>query len=153
GLDLRLDHRPDVFDARSARALADRLLRLLEQLATGPKTLVGRLETLGAAERELVVSGWYDTERPVPSGSLVELLAAQVARTPDAVAVVDERTRWSYADLDAASDRVAGALAARGVRRGDLVGVVVDRSVALMAVLIGVLKAGAGYLPVDPGYP
>ncbi|GAA4063690.1 amino acid adenylation domain-containing protein [Actinomadura miaoliensis] len=153
GLELKLDYRPDAFDEASARTLAERLVRLLEQMAADPGLLVGRLEALGADEREVVVSGWNDTGRGVASGSLVGLFAEQVGRTPGALAVADERVRWSYAELDAASDRVAGELAARGVGRGDLVGVVVDRSVELEAVLLGVLKAGAGYVPVDPGYP
>ncbi|MFJ2833642.1 AMP-binding protein, partial [Streptomyces sp. NPDC087263] len=86
--------------------------------------------------------------------SLGELFDAQVGRSPDAVAVVGEGgLEWSYAELDERSDRVAGVLAARGVGRGDLVAVVLGRSAELVAVWLGVVKAGAGFVPVDPAYP
>ncbi|MEU6041873.1 condensation domain-containing protein, partial [Actinomadura sp. NPDC047616] len=98
-LKLRLSYRPDAFDERSARAVGERLVRLLEQMAADPGLLVGRLEALGADEREVVVTGWNDTGRAVASASLVGLFAEQVGRTPGALAVADERVRWSYAEL------------------------------------------------------
>ncbi|WP_344379814.1 AMP-binding protein, partial [Streptomyces rhizosphaericus] len=83
-----------------------------------------------------------------------ELFDARVAVSPGAVAVVGAGgEEWSYAELGGRSDRVAGVLAARGVGCGDLVGVVLERSVDVMAVLLGVVKAGAGFVPVDPAYP
>ncbi|MER5772683.1 AMP-binding protein, partial [Streptomyces sp. NPDC001985] len=100
-----------------------------------------------------VVSGWNETARAVESGSLAELFEAQVVRSPGAVAVVGADREWSYAEVDAAADRVARALAGRGVGRGDLVGVLLERSPELVAVLLGVAKAGAGFVPVDPAYP
>ncbi|HEV8164369.1 MAG TPA: condensation domain-containing protein, partial [Actinomycetota bacterium] len=153
GLDLKLDYRPDVFTDETARSLADRLVRVLDQIATHPDTRLSRLDVLGPDELDLVVSGWNDTGRVVPPVSLVDLFDGQVGRSPGGVAVVDERVQWSYRELDAASDRVAAGLVGCGVGRGDLVGVVVERSVGLVAVLLGVLKAGAAYLPLDPGYP
>ncbi|MEV4643224.1 amino acid adenylation domain-containing protein, partial [Actinoplanes sp. NPDC049548] len=84
------------------------------------------------------------------TGTLPELFAAQVARTPSAVAVAD---RFSYAELDEASTRVAHDLVARGVERGDLVAVMMHGQAEIVPVLLGVLKAGAAFVPVDPGYP
>src|SRR5262249_31646868 len=105
------------------------------------------------AEGDLVVSGWNDTGWVVPPVSLVDLFDGQVARSPGGVAVVDERVEWSYRELAAASDRVAAGLVGCGVGRGDLVGVVMERSVELAAGLLGVLRAGAGWVPVDTGLP
>ncbi|MEV4256804.1 AMP-binding protein, partial [Spirillospora sp. NPDC049652] len=85
--------------------------------------------------------------------SLAELFRAQVARTPDAVAVVSGDVRWTYAELDARADRIARTLRARGVGREGLVGVMLDRSADLVAALVGVVKAGGAYLPIDPSYP
>ncbi|MEU4898827.1 AMP-binding protein, partial [Streptomyces sp. NPDC044780] len=86
--------------------------------------------------------------------SLGELFDAQAAVSPGAVAVVGAGGEvWSYGELRERADRVAGVLAARGVGRGDLVAVVLERSVDVVAVWLGVVKAGAGFVPVDPAYP
>ncbi|MEU6041874.1 amino acid adenylation domain-containing protein [Actinomadura sp. NPDC047616] len=153
GLEGSIQYPTDLFDESTVRALADRLVRVLEQVAAEPEAPMDRLEILDPAERELLIEGWNATARPVPGVSLVDRFAEWVARSPEATAVVGADRSWSFAELDAASSRVAHELVARGVRRGDLVGVVVERSAELVAVLLGVLKAGAGYVPVDPGYP
>ncbi|WP_316765109.1 non-ribosomal peptide synthetase, partial [Streptomyces herbicida] len=153
GLQLQLDYRPDLFDPHTARALVERLRRILEQIAADPGTAVGRLEVLDDAERRTVLSAWNDTAGEVPTGTLGELFEAQVARTPDATAVVYGDVRWSYAELDAAANRVAHELIARRVGPGDLVGVVMRRSPELVSVLLGTAKAGAGFVLVDPEYP
>src|SRR6185437_12886779 len=86
-------------------------------------------------------------------GTLPELFAAQAARTPDAVAVCCEGVLVSYAGLDAAANRLARRLAAAGAGPETVVAVVMDRSAGLVSALVAVLKTGAAYLPVDPGYP
>ncbi|RSN15321.1 hypothetical protein DMB42_00140 [Nonomuraea sp. WAC 01424] len=88
-----------------------------------------------------------------PPGRLHEALEAQCRRTPDRVAVVAGTNRLTYAELDRRANGIAGALAARGVGRGDLVGICLDRDEWLVPALIGVLKAGAAYVPLDPAYP
>ncbi|NGN66780.1 amino acid adenylation domain-containing protein [Streptomyces sp. A7024] len=153
GLGARLSYRPDVFGEGAARAVLDQLFRVLEGMAADPQGRVGRLDVLGAAERVEVVESWNATAREVASGTLGELFAAQVERSPDAVAVVGADVKWSYAELADRSDRVACELIARGVGRGDLVGVVMERSADLVGVLLGVVKAGAAFVPVDPAYP
>ncbi|MEO3808653.1 non-ribosomal peptide synthase/polyketide synthase [Sphaerisporangium sp. B11E5] len=152
-LDLRLDYRPDLFDEAAARELAERLVRLLERIAADPGLPVGRLDLLGPAERDAAVRRGNDTAWPLPVAGLPELFRAQARRTPDATAVSDAATSLTYAALDERSGRVAAWLAARGVRRGDRVGIVMDRSAELVAVLLGVVKAGAAYVPVDPDHP
>ncbi|MEU7578195.1 amino acid adenylation domain-containing protein [Streptomyces sp. NPDC041068] len=82
-----------------------------------------------------------------------ELFEEQAARTPDATALVYEDQRLTYAELDARADRLAGLLAARGVTRGDIVGVYLERSAEMAVALLGTLKAGAGYAMLDPGFP
>ncbi|MER5772679.1 condensation domain-containing protein, partial [Streptomyces sp. NPDC001985] len=138
GLKLRLNYRPDLFTADEAQSILDRLLRLLSRLAANPDATLARIALVDDDERSLVVDQWNATERPVPSGSFVELFEAQVVRTPGAVAVVGDDREWSYAELQRFADRVACGLVARGVGRGDYVGVVMDRSVDLVAVLLGV---------------
>ncbi|WP_147481819.1 non-ribosomal peptide synthetase, partial [Actinomadura harenae] len=153
GLDGTLEYARDLFDEASARALAGRFVRVLEQVAADPDARVGDLEVLTPGERELVVEGWNDTARPVVAGSLVELFEERVRRSPDATAVAFGPQLWTYAELDAHANRVARTLRACGVGREDLVGVRLERSADLVAVLLGTLKAGAAYLPIDPSYP
>ena len=97
--------------------------------------------------------GWNDTARVVPAVTVPGLFAAQVARAADAVAVVCGDACVSYGELDAAAERLAGVLAGLGAGPESVVAVVMGRSVQLVTALLAVLKAGAAYLPVDPGYP
>src|SRR6185503_16399253 len=108
---------------------------------------------LGTAERRRVLSQWNDTGREVPQGTLPELFQAQVARTPEATAVVCEDTCLSYGELNGRANRLARLLIGRGVGPESLVAVVMERSADLVVALLAVAKAGGAYLPVDPGYP
>ena len=128
----------------------DGLVTALEQ---APATPLHQVAVLERAEREQLVSGWNDTAAAVPDGTLPQLLEAQAARTPDAVAVVAGGAALSYAELDARANRLARYLAGLGTGPEQVVAVVMDRSAELVTALLGVLKAGAAYLPVDPGYP
>ncbi|MEO3808652.1 amino acid adenylation domain-containing protein [Sphaerisporangium sp. B11E5] len=152
-MELRLEFRPDLLDPRIVHDLADRLVRLLAWMAEDPSRPLGAFDPLDSEGRQKVLSSWNATAHPVPSTTLVELFRAQVLRTPDAVAVVDERVSLSYAELDARSDRVARWLRGLGAGPECRVAVLMDRSADLMVVLWGVLKAGACYVPVDPEYP
>ncbi|OLT25620.1 hypothetical protein BJF79_44090 [Actinomadura sp. CNU-125] len=154
GLTGGIEYAADLFDESTVRALSDRLVRVLEQVAADPDVRVGDVDVLSEDERRLVVDGWNDTSRPVPSdASLVELFEGQAARTPDAVAVVAEGVSWAYAELNARANGVARGLAGRGVGRESLVGVRMRRSAELVATLLGVLKAGAAYVPLDTSHP
>src|ERR1700677_217515 len=143
----------DLFDEESAGVISGRFARVLAAVAASPATPLRQVQVLGADERAQVLAGWNDTACRVPAGTLPELFEAQAARTPDAVAVACDGVMVTYAELDAAAGRVARVLAARGVGPESVVAVVMDRSAELVTALLGVLKAGAAYLPVDPGYP
>ncbi|QES45326.1 non-ribosomal peptide synthetase [Streptomyces venezuelae] len=152
-IEVRVTYRPDVFDGQRALQVGRQLTRVLEQIAADPTRRVGDIDVLATAERTAVLERWNDTDRPVAAGTLGELFDAQARRTPDAPAVIGTDRRWTYAELGRAADHVAHGLLARGVGRGDLVGVVMERSVDVVAVLLGVVRAGAAFVPVDPAYP
>ncbi|MEU8196723.1 amino acid adenylation domain-containing protein [Microbispora amethystogenes] len=152
-LKFRLDYRLDLFDEQAALSVVRRLVRVLEQVAADPSVRLSELEVLNEAERRVVLGEWNDTARPVAAGTLPELFAARVELSPGAVAVAGPGVSWSYAELDAAANRIAHELISRGVGPEDLVGVMMERSPELVAVLLGVAKAGAGFVPVDPAYP
>ena len=150
---LTVEYRPDVFTAERARSTGTRLLRLLEQIAAAPATAVGALEILDDAERHTLLHAWNATGRPVPDRTVVDVFEAQAAATPDATAVVSGAERLSYAELAARAGRTARHLAALGAGPGTVVALALPRSADLVAALLGVLGAGAAYLPVDLDHP
>ncbi|MDC0768639.1 condensation domain-containing protein, partial [Streptomyces sp. HD] len=153
---LRVDvtYRPDLVDEQLGEALGGILTRVLEQVVADPSAPVGRLGVLTGPERGLVLEGWGATAGGVPAGLVPELIGERVRVAPGAVAVLEGDRSLSYGELWAASGRVASYLVGgAGVGRGDRVAVVMDRSVDLVPVLLGVWRAGAAYVPVDAGSP
>ena len=152
-LRLRLDYRPDLFERESVEALGARLIRLLEAAVAEPERPIGRLDILGAAERHTMLRDWNDTARAIPLASVPELFAAQAARTPEAIAVVFEDQQLTYAQLDARANQLAHHLRSLGVGPEVVVGLCVERSPEMLVGLLGILKGGGAYLPLDPAYP
>ncbi|HEV8693706.1 MAG TPA: amino acid adenylation domain-containing protein, partial [Lysobacter sp.] len=112
------------------------------------------LAILGDDERRQLLQQWNDTRRDVPlDRPLHALFEAQAVHTPDAVAVEFAGTHLTYAELDAQADALARALVTQGAGPGELVGLFVERSPQMLVALLGVLKAGAAYVPLDPSYP
>ncbi|MER6077213.1 non-ribosomal peptide synthase/polyketide synthase [Streptomyces sp. NPDC001833] len=148
-----IEYSADLFDERTAGLLGRRLECLLAQVAADPGRRVGTLDVLREDERALVLTGWNDTARPVPDLTLPELFRAQAARTPGATALVFEEQRLTYAELDQRVERLAHTLAAHGARAETTVAVALPRSLALVVTLLAVHRAGAAYLPLDPGHP
>ncbi len=152
---LRADVRysADVFDEETVRRLAERFSRLLAVLTAEPDRCVGDAEMLDPGELRRIVDGGAGTTHPVPGVTLPELFAEQVVRAPDAVAVVHDGVSLTYARLDAEANRLAHWLRARGAGPETVVAVRLAHSADLVVALIGVLKVGAAYLPIEPGYP
>ena len=152
-IEIRLDYRPDVFDERTARAIVDRMLLLLGQVADDPEVLLGRLDVLTADERHQLVETWNATGRPLPDATLAELFEEQARRSPETVAVVAGETELTYAELDRRANRLAHRLVALGAGPETLVGVIANRSAQLITALLAVVKAGAAYVPMDGKHP
>ncbi|MBQ1088778.1 non-ribosomal peptide synthetase [Streptomyces sp. B93] len=150
-LDLRLKHHADRLDGEAVRALGDRLARVLEAIADDPARPAASVELL--SPDEALTAHPSGEDRPVPVTTLAEAFAAQVARTPEATAVLHEEERLGYTELDARAEALAARLRGRGAGPGTFVAVAVPRSAELMVALLGVLKSGAAYLPVDLDYP
>ncbi|MFJ2510968.1 amino acid adenylation domain-containing protein [Streptomyces griseoviridis] len=150
---LRVRYSTALFDAATAARLAGHLVVLLTGAAERPDLPLTTLPLLTDGEFEQVVHVWNDTAREVPAGTFPELYAAQVAARPDAVAVIDEHGSVTYRELDERANRIAHHLTALGAGRDQLVGLCVERTAAMAAGLLGIMKAGAAYLPLDPSYP
>ncbi|KAA2254443.1 amino acid adenylation domain-containing protein [Solihabitans fulvus] len=149
----RLEYRTDLFDRDTVATIGTRLLRLLTAVAADPDQPIGAVDLLDAPERERMLVAWNDTDTAVPTATLPELFQAQVARTPDATALLHDGVELSYAELNRRANRLARFLVGRGVGPEQFVAVALPRSADLVVSLLGVLKAGAAYVPVDPDYP
>ncbi|MFF8839338.1 amino acid adenylation domain-containing protein [Streptomyces sp. NPDC015130] len=152
GLLLRFKHDAARLDQVSVAVLAGRFAALLRTVVAEPTRLVGRTGLLSPRERAHLTE-LNATGRAVPEATLASLFAATVARTPDAPAVVFEDTTLTYAELDRRAEALARRLRACGAGPERYVAVAVPRSAELMVALLGVLKTGAAYLPVDLDYP
>ncbi|HEU0078085.1 MAG TPA: condensation domain-containing protein, partial [Longimicrobiaceae bacterium] len=138
-----LSYRTDLWEGATIERMLGHLTSLLEALARTPELPVAELPLLGEAERARVLTEWNATERPYPAGLRVhDLVGAQAARTPDAVAVSWRGERTTYAELDRRANRLANALRRRGVGPETRVGVCMGRTPELLVALLGVLKAG-----------
>ncbi|BBX23200.1 hypothetical protein MTER_26110 [Mycolicibacter terrae] len=143
----------DVLD----EALVDQLLRHLVQLlaaaVAAPDTTVSELDMLGEQDRSWLDAVSHGPDFAGAPTTLGTLVADRAARTPDSIAVVDDHGRYSYAEINARANRIAHHLIAAGIGTEDKVAVLMGRSVDLVVTALGIAKAGAAYVPVDPEYP
>ncbi len=153
GILAHFEYASDLFDEGTVRALAGRLTRLLRQAARDPGRPVSQLDPLTATERRRLLREWNDTARPVPPVTVHALFEQQAARTPHAPAVSGGGTELTYGVLNARANRLARHLITLGAGPGRLVAIAMPRSPDMITAVLAVLKSGAGYLPVDPGYP
>ncbi|MER7583168.1 amino acid adenylation domain-containing protein [Kitasatospora sp. NPDC097691] len=149
--DLRFN--TDLFDRTTVETLTARLARVLTAMATDATMAIGDVDILSETERSNVLTTWNDTTRDVAERTLPELLEAQAAAAPDAVAVRCGDSALTYGELNARANRVARHLAGRGIGPESVVALSMARSVDLIVAVWGTLKAGAAYCPVDPEYP
>nr|WP_279635370.1 AMP-binding protein [Rhodococcus koreensis] len=152
GLAVQLSYATDLFDHTTAESIGERFARLLDAVAGNPPVAVGDLDLLAAGERAALTAA-NATHRPVPADTLVSLFAAQAAATPDAVALVFDDRRLTYAEFDEQTDRLARHLIRNGVGPESVVAVGMRRSIDLLVAVYAIVKAGAAYLPIDPDHP
>lgn len=152
----RVEFSTDLFEAATARRVADAFVRVLDAALTEPDQLVDRLPLLSEDERGRLVgelSGDGDASAADAAGCLHSLIAAQAEARPDSPAVECGGTVLTYRELTERADRLAHRLRSLGARPEQLVGVCLPRSADMVVALLGILRAGAAYMPLDPGYP
>ncbi|MFP3989072.1 amino acid adenylation domain-containing protein [Streptomyces sp. E11-3] len=145
-----LEYATSLFDRATVERMAGHLLRLLEAVAAEPTARLSHLEIVGPRERDLLLGS---AEHAPVTRRVHEAFEEQAARTPDAVALSCEGAHLSYAELNARANRIAHLLRSQGVGPETLVGLCLDRQPELIPALIGILKSGAAYLPLDPANP
>jgi len=144
----------DLFDRATMVRMAGHLQRLLEGVAENPGERISRLPLLTEVEEKQLVAEWNDTWMDYPRQLCVhQLIEAQASQTPNATAVVFGSERLSYGELDRRANQLANHLLKLGARPDGLVGICLDRSLEMVVGLLGILKAGAAYVPLDPAYP
>ncbi len=154
GVRIGWEYDRDLFDRERIERMAAHLAGLLEAGLADPDRPVSELPLLTEAERHQILTVWNDTDFASPDFCLHDLVEAQIERTPDAVALVGAAGKtWTYAELGERAGRVAALLRSLGIGPEVPVGVSMSRTPALVAALLGVLKAGGTYVPLDPGYP
>ncbi|HEY0602811.1 MAG TPA: condensation domain-containing protein, partial [Herpetosiphonaceae bacterium] len=153
GLRAVAEYKTDLFDAATIERLLQHYQTLLESIVADPDQPISRLPLLTAAERQQILA-WNEPTTPRAEAACIHhLFEAQVERTPDAIALVFEDTQLTYRELDRRANQLAHHLIALGVQPEERIGLCVERSVEQIVGVLGVLKAGAAYLPLDPAYP
>ncbi|MDT8912921.1 non-ribosomal peptide synthetase [Amycolatopsis sp. PS_44_ISF1] len=142
-----------LFDRVSVERMAANFVQLLTSIAAAPDQPIAALALIPRAERQRMLVGWNGTVVSFPGGVLPEVVGQQAARTPERVAVRFGGAGLTYAELDRRANRLAHHLIGLGVGPEDIVGVSLERSLELVVALVGIHKAGAAYLPIDPGHP
>ncbi len=154
-----LEYATALFDAATAARIAGHYTRLLAQIAATPDAPLSTLDPIGPEERALLLDGPatpVGTDHPLDATALrpvLEAILEQAAATPDATALRHGDTTYTYRRLAEESEQYARRLAGLGIGPEDTVAVLLDRSPRLVAALLGIWRAGAAYVPVDPGYP
>ena len=142
----------DLFNAETAARFRECYETLLASALLDPQLPVSQLALLSAHEQDRL-RHWNATSVVVADRCMHTLIEAQCDRTPDRIAIRCADHALSYAELDARANRIAHVLRARGAANGTLVGIALDRSIDMVATVLGVLKTGAGYVPLDPDFP
>jgi amino acid adenylation domain-containing protein len=153
GLLGRLIYSTDLFDAGTISRMVGHLRTLLEGAVAHPELRISQLPLLTEDERHTLLVRWNDTAKPYPPAFVHEQFEAQVARTPDAIAVRSGERQLTCAELDAKANRLAHYLRAQGVDTHTTVGICTDRSPDMIVAILAVLKSGGAYVPLDPSYP
>ncbi|WP_435846318.1 condensation domain-containing protein, partial [Streptomyces griseofuscus] len=153
GISGGIEFATDVFDRATIERMVGWLTRLLGEVLADPRQPVSRARILEDTELAQVLNGWNDTRQEVSGAALPTLFEEQVARTPDAIAVVFEGVELSYREVNERANRLARLLVGQGAGPERFVAVALPRSADLVISLLAVLKTGAAYVPIDPDYP
>ena len=148
-----MEYNSDLFEATTIERMLGHFETLLQSIVANPEKCVSKQALLTPAENQQLLAEWNDTTVDRPDKALHQLIEAQVARTHNLVAVIFEDQKVTYAELDQRANALAAELRRRGVGPDVIVAICMERSIELVVALLGVLKAGGAYLPLDPDYP
>lgn len=147
------EYSTDLFNAATIGRMATHFQVLIESIVANPEQSIDELNILTDSERQQLLVTWNQTQVDYPNQCIHQLFEAQVKRTPDNIAIRFEQHQLTYRELDNRANQVAHYLQSRGVVPKLLVGLYTERSAAAMIGILGILKAGATYVPLDPNHP
>ncbi|WP_277816770.1 condensation domain-containing protein, partial [Streptomyces sp. AcH 505] len=153
-LEFRFVYDRSRFDAATIERMAGHLRTLLESVIAAPGANIAELNMLTETERQQILVDWNGVTGPYPDTATIhQLIEDRVATDPDAVALTHGAEEWTYAQLNARANQLAHHLRDTGITPDTLIAVCLDRSPQLIAAFLGILKAGAAFVPLDPEYP
>ena len=151
---IQLEYCTALFEQETMERLIGHYLHLLEQVTADPTKPISEYTLLSQDEKRLLIDDWNDTGTPYPDQSCIhDLFTAQASRTPEQIAVVVGNRSLTYAELEQRSNQLARFLQQKGVGPDDFVGLYMRRNLDMVVGLLGILKSGAAYLPLDPNFP
>lgn len=144
----------DILEAETVAKICEHFQNLLTAIVENPEMPAGKLPILNEGEKQQILVQWNNTKTDYPQDITIhQLFESQVAKTPEAIAVVYEEQKLTYSQLNAKADRLARYLQKLGAKPEMQVGICVERSLEMVVGILGILKAGAAYVPLDPNYP
>ncbi len=154
GIQGAVEYNTDLYKEGTIGGMIGHYMNLLEAIMAAPEAPIGRLNMLGAPEEEQLLREFNDTALAYPKDkSVAELFEEQVAKTPDAIAVIFEDGELTYRELNERSNQLAHYLQKQGVKAETYVPICLERSLEMIIGILGILKAGGAYVPIDPEYP
>ena len=153
GLEITVEYNSDLFDQTTIQRFISHYQHLLESAVGDPTARLSELSIMSEAERYQILADWNDTKTPFPDEAVHQLFEARVCKSPDEIALVSDHLEWTYAQLSEWSNRMANYLRNTGAGVDQRIGICMDRSPDMIAAIIGVLKCGASYVPIDPANP
>lgn len=147
------EYNTDLFEADTIARMVGHFQTLLTGILANPQQRLSQFPLLTPGEQQQILVEWNQTQTPYPEESFHQLFEAQVERTPDAIAVVFQHQHLTYRELNQRANQLAHYLQKQGVKPEIRVGICIERSLSMIIALLGVLKAGGAYLPLDPAYP
>ncbi|HRI70538.1 MAG TPA: acyltransferase domain-containing protein, partial [Polyangium sp.] len=154
GFRASIEYRADLFERTTIERLAAHLRQTLLAMTQEPTNRMSAIDILTAAERHQILVEWNDTAQPFPQDICIQqIFEQQVQKTPNAIAVVSQHQRLTYAELDTRANQLAHHLRSLGVGPEAHVGICLERSTEMLVAILAVLKAGGAYVPLDPTYP
>ena len=154
GLNTTWEYSTELFAPATVKRMTEHFRTLAESAASSPDRRISTLPMLSEAERASVLVSWNANREPLPREETIkDLFEQQVARTPQQPAIVFDGERLTFDECNRHANRIAALLRERGVGPGTLVGVLMEKSLELVPTVLGVVKSGAAYIPLDPMYP
>lgn len=153
-IQIAYDYRTSKYDEQDISDLHARILYVINQILENNNILLKDIEIVTPEEKHQILFDFNNTKSDYPKDkTIVDLFEEQVEKTPDNIAVVFEDQKLTYRELNEKANQLARYLVEKGVKKGDVVSILFDRSLEILISMLGILKTGAAYLPLDPNYP